>query len=174
VGDVVRAAFGRDDEAVLVSALRAGGYARLSLVAEVDGQIVGHVLLSDLPIRAAGVTHPALALAPVAVLPACQRRGVGSQLIRHGLETCRDRAQGARIVIVLGEPEYYRRFGFSSELTRRIVSPFSGKAAWQALELSEGALAGVAGRVCYPPPFGIAEPSGIGEPSAGSDERSAD
>jgi putative acetyltransferase len=65
---------------------------------------------------------------------------------------CRD--EGHRIVIVVGHPEYYPRFGFSPELARPLRSQFSGD-AWMALELVPGAMQGVAGRVKYPPPFGI-------------------
>jgi putative acetyltransferase len=145
-------AFSGDDEARLVDALRAGGYARLSLVAEVDGRVVGHILFSELPIVTESGTVAALSLAPMAVLPEFQRRGIGSQLIERGLAMCRE--LGHRIVVVLGHEEYYPRFGFSCELARPLASPFSGK-SWMALELVPGALAGVVGRVEYPPPFGI-------------------
>lgn len=149
---VIRLAFGRDDEALLADALRDGGYVRISLVAEVDRLIVGHILFTDLPIVSETVTFPALALAPMAVLPEYQRQGIGSKLLRHGLDLCRE--QGHRIVVVLGHPNFYRRFGFSSELARQLDSPFSGRASFMAKELVEGSLSGVSGRVQYPPPFG--------------------
>jgi putative acetyltransferase len=82
-------AFGQDDEARLVDALRDGGYVRVSLVAEVGGQVVGHILFSDLPIITGADMVPALALAPMAVLPEYQRRGIGSALVRTGLDQCR-------------------------------------------------------------------------------------
>lgn len=145
-------AFGQDDETRLVDALRDGGFVRVSLVAEQDGQIVGHILFSDLPIITTSGTVPALALAPMAVLPEFQRQGIGSELVRRGLDVCRE--QGHRIVIVLGHPDFYPRFGFSSDLAQPLLSPFSGE-AWMALELVPGALEGVAGRVEYPPPFGV-------------------
>src|SRR5215831_17208082 len=85
---VNRQAFGQEDEARLVDALRDGGYARLSLVAEEGGRVVGHVLFSDLPIETRAGTLHALTLAPVAVLPDRQRRGIGSRLIREGLRVC--------------------------------------------------------------------------------------
>ncbi|MEX0717459.1 MAG: N-acetyltransferase [Planctomycetaceae bacterium] len=152
IRQVERLAFGQDVEAILVDELRAGGFVRLSLVAEVDGEIVGHVLFSDLPIVTDAGTVQSLALAPMAVLPRWQRRGIGSELVRRGLDRCRE--LGYRSVIVLGHPEFYPRFGFSAESARPLESPFSGE-AWMALELSPGALAGVAGQVRYPPPFGI-------------------
>jgi putative acetyltransferase len=91
----------------------------------------------------------------VAVLPARQREGIGSRLIEEGLRRCRE--LGHKIVIVVGHPEYYPRFGFSMALAEALASPFSGNPAWMALELVPGALQGVAGSVKYPPPFGIFE-----------------
>jgi predicted N-acetyltransferase YhbS len=81
IREVNRRAFGQEDEARLVDALRDGGYVRLSLVAEESGRVVGHVLFSDLPIETQDGTLNALALAPGAVLPDRQRRGIGSRLI---------------------------------------------------------------------------------------------
>src|SRR5262245_33560783 len=133
-------AFAQEEEARLVDALRAGGFSRLSLVAEKDGQVVGHILFSDLPIVAAAGTIPALALAPMAVLPEYQRQGIGSALVRQGLEVCRQR--GHRVVIVVGHPHFYPRFGFSAARAAALESPFSGE-AFMALELQERALAGV-------------------------------
>jgi predicted N-acetyltransferase YhbS len=152
IREVNRQAFGREDEARLVDSLRDGGYARVSLVAEEVGQVVGHVLFSDLPIVTQTGTLHALALAPVAVLPDRQRQGIGSRLIREGLRVCAE--AGHRIVVVLGPPAYYPRFGFSARLAERLKSPFSGP-AFMALELTPGGLAGVTGEVRYPPPFGL-------------------
>ncbi|HEV3256980.1 MAG TPA: N-acetyltransferase [Gemmataceae bacterium] len=151
VSHVHRLAFSRGDEARLVDALRAGGFARASLVAEKDGQVVGHVLFTDLPIITEEGTAAALALAPLGVLPAYQGQGIGSALVRRGLELCRE--QGHRIVVVLGHPDFYPRFGFSSHLTAKLESPFSGRPSFMAAELVPGALEGVSGRVEYPPPF---------------------
>src|SRR5262245_50833226 len=105
VRHVNRLAFGQDDEAGIVDALRNGGYVRVSLVAEVEGRVVGHILFSDLPILRDEGTVGALSLAPMAVLPEFQKRGVGSALVRKGLEACRE--QGHRIVVVLGHPDFY-------------------------------------------------------------------
>ena len=147
---VNRLAFGQDDEARLVDALRDGGHVRVSLVAEVDGQVVGHILFSDLPIVTPHGTVEALALAPLAVLPSHQRRDIGSTLVREGLRACRD--AGHRVVVVLGHPEFYPRFGFSAKMAESLKSPFSGP-AFMAIELTPGALEGVEGEVRYPPPF---------------------
>jgi putative acetyltransferase len=150
IRQVHRKAFGQDGEARLVDALRDGQYVRISLVAVKGGQIVGHILFSDLPIITADRTVPALALAPLAVMPKHQGRGLGTQLVRQGLDLCRD--EGHSIVVVLGHPKFYRHFGFSSELAMPLNSPFSGE-AWMAIELADGALRGITGRVQYPVPF---------------------
>lgn len=152
IREVNRQAFGREDEARLVDALRDGGFVRLSLVAEEGGRVVGHILFSDLPIVTQAGTLHALALTPMAVQPDRQRQGIGSHLVREGLRACAD--EGHRIVVVLGHPDYYPRFGFSARLAERLKAPFSGP-SFMALELVPGALADVTGEVCYPPPFGL-------------------
>jgi putative acetyltransferase len=154
IREVNRRAFAQEDEARLVDRLRAGGYVRLSLVAALDGQIVGHILFSELPIICdSGATVPSLALAPMGVLPEFQRRGIGAGLVREGLERCAAAGHGS--VVVLGHPEYYPRFGFSAALAAPLRPPFDvPPEAWMALELTPGALNGVRGRVVYPPPFG--------------------
>jgi putative acetyltransferase len=151
ISHVIRQAFGRDDEVRLVERLRDGGWMRVSLVAASDRQVVGHVLFSELPIVTPSSTAAAVALAPLAVLPGYQSRGIGSALVRRGLNDCRQ--QGHTIVIALGHPQYYPRFGFSAELARRLESPYAGE-SFMALELIPGALDGIRGRVEYPPPFG--------------------
>lgn len=155
VATVNRLAFGRDDEANLVAALRAGGYTTLSLVAETGGQIVGHILFGPLVIATSRGQVAAVSLAPMAVIPDYQRQGVGGRLVAAGLELCS--SAGHKIVVVLGHPEYYVRFGFSPSLAAALESPFSGIPAWMALELAPQALSGVVGKVIYPPPFGINE-----------------
>jgi putative acetyltransferase len=144
-------AFGTAAEADLVDALRRGGYVTASLVAERDGQIVGHILFSRAPIVTPDGMVEAVALAPLAVVPEQQRQGIGSQLVSAGMEACRRR--GDQIVLVLGHPDYYPRFGFSPALARLIWSPFGGGDSWMAAELVPNALQGVAGRVAYAPPF---------------------
>jgi putative acetyltransferase len=152
VREVVIAAFGRDDEARLVTALHAGSHVRVARVAETQGAVVGHVLLSRLVIRAAHGVVEALALAPLSVAPARRHRGIGTALVRDALGTAR--AHGHGIVVVLGEPAYYGRFGFAADRAASLAAPFP-RHAFQALELIAGALAGVAGPVEYPPPFGV-------------------
>ena len=151
IREVNTLAFESDVEARLVEALRDAGYVRVSLVAELDAAVVGHILFSDAPIETSRGRVPALCLAPMAVNRAHQRRGVGSELVRQGLRLCRE--GGHSIVHVLGHPEFYRRLGFSAELARPLTSQFGGGDVWLACELVPGALAGVAGTVVYPPPF---------------------
>src|SRR5262245_38064758 len=103
---VHRSAFPADAEARLVDRLRANGKARVSLVAEADGLVVGHVLFSPVTVEGRS-TCVGLGLAPLAVAPDHQRRGVGSALVREGLAACR--RQGCGFVVVLGHPAYYPR-----------------------------------------------------------------
>jgi putative acetyltransferase len=149
---VNEAAFGRADEADLVDSLREEAAVLLSLVAEVAGEIVGHILFSRMTVETEQGPVAAVALAPMAVLPQHQNRGVGSELLRRGLGRLRE--QGERIVIVLGHEHYYPRFGFSAEKARHLASPFPPE-AYMALELNDGALDGVRGAVRYPAAFGL-------------------
>jgi putative acetyltransferase len=152
IWQVNEAAFGSAEEADLVGALRTQGVVLLSVVAELDGQVVGHILFSRMSIETPTEAIAAVALAPMAVLPRYQRQGIGGRLIRYGLDALR--ALGERIVIVVGHPAYYPRFGFSTEQARSLESPFPPD-AFMALELSPGALDRIRGRVRYPQPFGL-------------------
>ena len=149
---VNQAAFGRAGEADLIDHLRSEGATLLSLVAEQNGQLVGHILFSRMTIETPLGSIAAVSLAPMAVLPERQGQQIGSELVRRGLAELR--ARGERIVIVLGHEHYYPRFGFSSEMARSLQSPFPPD-AFMALELVEGALAGIRGVVRYPAAFGL-------------------
>ncbi len=152
VHSVNEAAFGRPDEADLVDNLRRAGVVLASVVAELDKGIVGHILFSRMSVETARGAISAAALAPLAVIPQYQRKGIGGRLIRHGLDLLRE--QGEQIVIVLGHPDYYPRFGFSSEQARLLESPFP-QDAFMAMELRPGALDGIRGKVRYPAAFGL-------------------
>ena len=152
VRSVNLAAFGQDDEADLVERLQHEGVVLLSLVAVAERQIVGHILFSRMWIDTANRPIAAVALAPMAVLPGRQHQGVGGRLIRSGLNWLQDR--GEHIVIVLGHPHYYPRFGFSTKKARTLESPFPPY-AFMATELSVNALDGICGRVRYPAAFGL-------------------
>jgi len=152
VYSVNRAAFGQPDEADLVDRLRNEGVVLVSLVAEHQKRIVGHILFSRMLIETVSGSVSAVSLAPMSVLPEYQRQGIGGRLIQHGLDFLRTR--GERIVIVVGHPGYYPHFGFSCDKTRSLESPFPAE-AFMAMELTQGALDGVRGKVKYPAAFGL-------------------
>jgi putative acetyltransferase len=143
---VLQAAFGGSAEADLVEELRAAGDLILALVAERSGAIAGYAAFPRLDLDLGERMVPVAGLAPIGVVPALQRQGIGSALIRNGLARFRDR--GERLVFVLGEPDYYARFGF--KVTDRFVSQYAGP-YFQALTLASDAPP--AGKVFYPPAF---------------------
>lgn len=148
---IITHAFGRADEANLVEQLRADGDVLFELVSGGDAALRGHVLYSRLTIERADERLAAAALAPVAVLPAFQRKGIGSALIRAGNERCA--ALGASAIIVLGHTEYYPRLGFSAAKAARLQAPFNGP-SFMGLELNPDALSG-GGMVRYARAFGV-------------------
>jgi putative acetyltransferase len=109
---VLRSAFSSDQEARLVERLRKHQRLRLSLIAEIDGVIAGHIAFSAVKIAGPMTNSTGVGLAPLAIVPELQGRGLGAQLVREGLCTCE--RLGAGFVVVLGAPEYYQRFGFRS------------------------------------------------------------
>ena len=149
------AAFPGPGEARLVDGLRAARRLSVSRVAESHGAVVGHVAFSPVTVAGAG---DGLGLAPVAVASALRGRGVGGALIRSGLEACRD--AGAGFVVVLGEPAYYGRFGFTAAGEWGLCDEYGGGAAFQALELRPGAIPRGAGLVRYAPEFGALADAG--------------
>lgn len=158
IDDVVSAAFGGQAEAELIRNLRhvAGFDPSLSLVAIVGEQIAGHILFS--PIQISSETHstPALALAPLAVLPQFQGQGIGSALVLRGLAECRARRH--RIVVVVGEAGYYSRFGFERASAYGVRAPFAvPDEAFMVMGLEDDSLVDVSGTVEYSSPFGDLE-----------------
>jgi putative acetyltransferase len=149
VQEILLAAFdGRSNEADLVDRLRANGHAPIALVAEEHGMVVGHIMFSVATLGTEGTA--VLALAPLAVDPRSHRRGIGSRLVRQGLELARDRAEP--VVAVLGSPAFYGRFGFRPARELGITGPDpSWGDALQALELP--AYRPVAGQIVYPREF---------------------
>jgi len=142
------AAFPTADEATLVDRLRADGDLVLSLFAEQDGAIAGHVGFSRMGVDDNGMWHDAVALAPVAVLPAHQRSGIGKALIERGLQALRE--QSETLVFVLGSHDYYGRFGFDVTEARAFACPYAGP-HFQLLRLSDGGP--LSGRVQYAAAF---------------------
>ncbi|HEX8650143.1 MAG TPA: N-acetyltransferase [Pyrinomonadaceae bacterium] len=153
VRQVNEQAFGRPDEAALVDALRKSADPHISLVAEVGGRIIGHIFFSPVVIESEASVSTALGLAPMAVLPELQKQGIGSRLVRRGLDECRK--IGHDVVVVLGHPEYYPRFGFvpSTRMGLRCEYPVAEE-VFMVVELRAGALAGRTGVVKYHPEFG--------------------
>lgn len=160
ISRLVGAAFGSPDirlppEVHLVEALRDSDawLPELSMVAEVDGELVGYALLSRVRIQPARL--PALALGPVAVRPDRQRRGYGRDVVRAALDAAA--GLGERLVLVLGNPAYYRRFGFEPAARFKLTSPWSGLGdPWQVLVLPsmDGSATPVpSGEVTFPSPW---------------------
>ena len=147
---VEAAAFGGDAEARLVDLLRDNGHSILSLAAEDGGEIVGHIMFSPMTIEGNGASWSAVCLAPVAVVPARQKEGIGSLLIQAGLAELRAAGHGA--VILLGHPTYYPRFGFRP--AREFGLHYQDdRDAFMALELRPGVLEDVSGNVKFSPEF---------------------
>ena len=140
-------AFGRPAEADLVDKLRRACGDALSLVAEDDGAIVGHILFT--PVVVEGQPALGMGLAPMAVRPGHQRQGIGSQLVRRGLDSLRER--GCPFVVVVGHPEYYPRFGFEPASKHGLVSQWEGMtdAVFMVLVLDLHAMAGASGVARY-------------------------
>lgn len=148
---VVRRAFGSETEVNLVRELRADGDMICEIIAEQAGNgIIGHIAFSKLHVKEGGRRIRGAALAPLAVLPTHQKHGIGRGLVEEG--HFRLSEAGFELSVVLGDPAYYSRFGYSSMLARLLQAPYSGDAL-QALELREGALGKRAWNVTYPGAF---------------------
>jgi putative acetyltransferase len=145
---VNEAAFGRQDEAALVDTLREDSGAHISLVAEEGEMIVGHIFFSVVTIDSDGATHEAMGLAPMAVLPAYQNQGIGSLLVKQGLEECR--RLGYDVAVVVGHPRYYPRFGFGPAKQKNLTCDFEvPDDVFMVAELTPAALDGKRGAVKY-------------------------
>ena len=148
---VNQGAFGSNTEASLVDALRGRASEVVSLVAEVGGDVVGHIMCSPVQLAGADAVR-AMALAPMAVAPGHQRAGVGSALVRAGLEECR--RLGVDAVFVVGHPSYYPRFGFRRASGVGMACEFDvPDDAFMVIELVAGALSGRRATVHFHPAF---------------------
>jgi len=147
-------AFPTSLEADLVEQLGRDGDGAISLVACDRGDIVGHILLSRMRAEADGTPIDALGLGPVAVVPVRQGEGIGSKLIEAALAEAR--SLGAEIVFLVGEPEYYCRFGFAAEAAKPFASPYAGP-YFQAKPLRNDSKPPASGRADYAPAFAEVE-----------------
>lgn len=146
-------AFGQRDESRIVDAARRAGHIAVSLVAIDSGTIVGHILFTPVTIESPAPAVSVFGLGPMSVLPAFQRRGIGSVLVQAGLRECA--RLGCQAVVVIGHPNYYPRFGFQRASTYGLRSQFAvPDDVFMAMELTAGALVGHAGLVRYVPEFG--------------------
>jgi len=151
ITNVNNLAFGQEDESILITKLRQTNefIPDLSLVAEVDGEVVGHILFHPVPLVDDYTSHDTLSLAPMSVLPKFQKNGIGKKLILTGLEIARK--LDYKIVSVLGHPEYYPKFGFSQADKWNISASFDYPTeALMVYELESAALENYSGILKFP------------------------
>lgn len=152
---VYEAAFGRPDEARVVDALRGRADPYIGLVAVEDGEIIGHIAFSPATLYCYNAPYTILALGPMAVRPDRQRHGVGSALVREGLEACR--RLDHEVIVVLGHAAFYPRFGFVTARPLGVMCEYPvPDEAFMLAELSPGALRGRRGVVSYAREFSLA------------------
>jgi putative acetyltransferase len=151
IRQVERQAFGRSCEAELVDLCRERNKISLSLVASERGEIKGHVLFTPVHLEPADESLKGVGLGPIAVKPDRQRTGIGSQLIRHGLEICR--MHGVDFIVLLGDPAYYSRFGFKPANEFGLTSDYEEGDVFQVMELRKDVFNGSMARVKYVPEF---------------------
>jgi len=148
VYEIEEAAFGQADEARLVEALRERAVPYVSLVAESEGELVGHVMFSPVKIEGKGSDLSLAGLAPIAVAPSTQGKGVGSALVRAGFRDCL--SLGWQAVFLLGDPAYYCRFGFVMAAPQGLrYESEAYDVGFQMIELVPGVLSGCSGWVRY-------------------------
>ncbi|MBW4641505.1 MAG: N-acetyltransferase [Goleter apudmare HA4340-LM2] len=152
IAEVNTLAFGQRNEAEFVDKIRNSDryIPELSLVAEAEGVVVGHILFSYINL-VGEETLQVLGLAPMAVHPQFQRQRIGSALVKTGLEIAEKK--GELIVIVLGHPEFYHRFGFETSIAYEIESPFPVTAEFFMVKPLGNYQKQYKGKVIYPPLF---------------------
>lgn len=148
IWQVNTAAFVTEVEARLINMLRDSGCPFLSLVAELDNKVVGHILFTPVTLTGTENTLKLMGLAPMAVLPEYQNQGIGSQLVEAGLERCR--VLGYDAVVVLGHPQFYPRFGFVPSVNYGIKSEYDvPDNVFMIIELVSGSLKNQTGIIQY-------------------------
>ena len=147
-------AFGGPAEAHLVDMLRASGKVVVSLVAVLQDRVLGHILFSPVTVSHIPDNFRGVGLAPLSVLPEFQNTGIGSRLVRDGLDACKRLKYDA--VVVLGHTHYYPRFGFKRAKDYGLDNEYEALDAFMVLELNQGVLKTIRGLVQYAPEFGDA------------------
>jgi putative acetyltransferase len=148
VWELNAAAFETEVEANLVNILRESGISYISLVAEQNEKIIGHILFTPVTLEGDDSGIRLAGLAPMAVIPNLQRQGIGSMLVAEGIKHCK--SAGFDAIVVLGHPEYYPRFGFVPSVNYNIISEYDvPDEAFMLLELSRGCLKGKQGKIKY-------------------------
>jgi len=146
-------AFDTDAEANLVNALRDSGISFISLIAEEDEEIVGHILFTPVELTGDNSDLKLMGLAPMAVIPKLQKKGIGSQLVKTGIDDCS--TQGYDAIVVLGHAEYYPKFGFVPSVKYGIKSEYDvSDEVFMVLELKKGSLKDKTGIIKYHTAFG--------------------
>jgi putative acetyltransferase len=149
--EVNKLAFGREKESKIVDIIRNSNnfIPELSLVAEIDGKIIGHILFSKIEIHGSA-KFISLVLAPLAVIPEFQKKGIGAKLIEEGIRKAKELNFESKIVV--GHKDYYPRFGFKKASEWKIKCPFEvPDETFMAMELNEGSLKDKSGTVIFPP-----------------------
>ncbi len=150
--EVNRQAFGRKEEADIVNVLRDSCPGIVSLVAELDNRIVGHVLFTPATIQDGERKVVGASLGPLAVLPEYQKTGIGSALTRAGLEAMR--RAGEPFVVLVGHPTYYPRFGFERASKYGLICEYDAPDdAFMIMVLDRQRMQGVKGTLRFPPEF---------------------
>ena len=145
-------AFEGPAEADIVDSLRGIAHPQISLVAVIDGQVVGHIFFSPVSIESGSSIFYAVGLGPMAVLPEYQGQAIGSRLVRQGLLECK--RLGHTIAVVIGHPDYYPRFGFTKAVEKGLTYEYEvPDEAFMVAELTPDALRGRIGVVKYRPEF---------------------
>jgi putative acetyltransferase len=151
IREVNNIAFQGNIEGALIDKLRAlpKFIHELSLAAEIDSKIIGHILFYPIIIKDDDKEYTTLALAPMSVLPEYQKEGIGSKLILEGFKKALE--LGFESILVLGHPKYYTKFGFIKAEEFNIIPPYDDwKSAFFVKELKENALKGIKGKAVYP------------------------
>lgn len=143
-------AFPSDAESRLVDNLRTANRLPLSLLAACGDSMLGHIALSPVTLHDREIGW---GLAPVAVLPEFQRQGIAHRLIEEGLRVARK--SSIPLVVVLGSPAYYSRFGFQPAARWQLSDEYAGREAFQALELTANSIPASGGLIKYAPEFSI-------------------